>query len=295
MRNLNLDHLQTLTKVVELGSFSAAARALNLTQPAISLQIRELEQRFAIKLVERMGRRAYASPAGRDLIERAVRLKREVDEAIAAMRRHREGRLGRVRVSANDIFCSYLLPRAIQAFRKRQPEAEVLVGIASTTNAINQVLDNQVDLSVITLPVADRSLAVTPLLDEPLVAILPPGERGVRRRIGAAELARHKLILDLPTAKYARLVRSWFEANGVEPKPIMETSAFESTKRLVAAGLAASILPRVATETAAARSLVIRRLEPDLLWQLAIVTRRDKPVTGAVAEMRDALLALRRR
>lgn len=295
MRQLNLDHLQTLTKVVQLGSFSAAARVLNLTQPAISLQIRELERRFGLRLVERMGRRAYASPAGRDLIERAGRIAREVEEAAAAMRRHREGRLGRVRVSANDIFCSYLLPRAIQAFRRRQPEAEVLVSIASTSNAIGQVLDNHIDLSVVTMPVADRLLAVTPLLGEPLVAILPPGESRAPARIGAAELARHKLILDLPTAKYARLVRGWFEANGVEPKPIMETSAFESTKQLVAAGLAASILPRVTTETAPAPGLVIRPLKPALTWELAIIARRDKPIEGAVAEMRDALLALRRR
>jgi DNA-binding transcriptional LysR family regulator len=242
-----------------------------------------------------MGRRAFASSAGRDLIEHAARLLREAEEAAAAMRRHREGRMGRVRLSANDIFCSYLLPRAIQTFRKRAPEAEILVGISSTSNVIGQVLENHVDLGVVTLPVANASLSVTPILAEPLVAILPPAEKRVPPRIGAADLARHKLILDLPTAKYARLVRSWFEANGVEPKPVMETSAYESTKRLVAAGLAASILPHVATETPSRHRFVIRRLKPELKWELAVVARRDKPMDGAVAEMRDALLTLRRR
>lgn len=295
MRNLNLDYLHTLARVVELGSFSAAARQLNLTQPAISLQIRDLERRFGVRLVERMGKRAFASPAGRDLIEHAKRLVHEAAEAAATMRRHREGRAGRVRVSANDIFCSYLLPRAIERFRRRLPEAEIVVGIASSSNAVNQVLSNQVDLSVVTLPVAEPSLAITPLLAEPLVAILPPAEQRAPRRIGAVDLARHQLILDLPSAKYARLVRNWFETSGVEPKPVMETSAFESTKRLVAAGVAASILPRVATETTAQHRLVIRRLEPDLTWDLAIIARRDKPMDGAVAEMRDALLTLRRR
>src|SRR5262245_8920169 len=117
MRNLNLDQLQALTKVIELGSFSAAARSLNLTQPAISLQIRELEQRLGVMLVERVGKRAHATAAGRDLIQHAQRLLREAEEAGVTMRRHREGWLGRVRFSANEIFCTYLLPRVVRALR----------------------------------------------------------------------------------------------------------------------------------------------------------------------------------
>lgn len=295
MRNLNLDQLQTLTRVVELGNFSAAARALNLTQPAISLQVRELEERMGVRLVDRMGKRAYATAAGVDLIERARRILRESDEAVTAMRRHREGRLGRVRVSANDIFCSYLLPRAIQAFRARRPEAEIVAGIVSTGNAIEQVIANRLDLAVVTMPVADRALTVLPMFSEPLVAILPPSESRAPRRIAAADLARHPLILDLPSAKYARLVRAWFETSGVEPKPMMETSAYESVKQLVLAGLAASILPRVAVDQARYRQLVVRPLRPALTWELALILRADKTPDPAVADMRDALLALRRR
>ena len=295
MRNLSLDQLLTLTRVVELGSFSAAARSLNLTQPAVSLQIRELEERLGVRLVDRLGKRAFATAAGLDLVERARRLLREAEEAVEAMRRHREGRLGRVRVSANDIFCSYLLPRAIQAFRARRPEAEIVAGIASSGNAIEQVIANRADLAVVTMPVADPALTVLPFRREPIVAILPPSESAAPRRIAAADLARHPLILDLPSAKYARLVRAWFETGGVEPKPMMETSAYESVKQLVRAGLAVSVLPRVAVASGQFRDLVVRPLRPALTWDLALILRRDKPVDPAVADMRDALLALRRR
>jgi len=295
MRNLNLDQVLSLTRVVQLGSFSAAAKALNLTQPAISLQVRDLEERMGVRLVERLGRRAFATPAGQELLQRGQRLLRDAEEAIAAMQRHREGRLGRVRLSANDIFCSYLLPRAIQAFRRKRPDAEVRVSISSTATAVDEVLDNRYDLAVITLPISDKKLTVTPLLCEPLVAILPPSDPAAAAAIAAPELARRALILDLPTSRYSRLVRAWFEASGVEPKPVMETSAYESVKQLVQAGLAASILPRVAVESEPRRDLAIRPLRPALTWDLAVIQRRDRKLEPAAADMRDALMALRKR
>ena len=76
MRGLNFDQLRTLLEVVEQGSFSAAARRLNLTQPAISLQIRELERRFGVRLIERLGKQAHATVPGRELIEAAQRILR---------------------------------------------------------------------------------------------------------------------------------------------------------------------------------------------------------------------------
>ena len=100
MRNLNLDQLRTLLEVVELGNFSAAARRLNLTQPAVSLQVRELEQRFGVQLIERMGKQAHATAPGRDLIEAARRIFSECEVADAAMRRFREGWIGRVHLGA---------------------------------------------------------------------------------------------------------------------------------------------------------------------------------------------------
>ena len=98
MRRLSLDQLHAVVEVVRLGSFSAAARNLNLTQPAVSLQVRELEERLGLKLVERIGKRAYATAAGAELIERARRIEREVDDALDAMRRRRDGGLARIRI-----------------------------------------------------------------------------------------------------------------------------------------------------------------------------------------------------
>ena len=91
MRSINLDQLRALTEVAALGSFSAAARKLNLTQPAISLQIRELESRWGLRLIERVGKSARATAPGRQLIEHARRIARECDHAESAMRGLRDG------------------------------------------------------------------------------------------------------------------------------------------------------------------------------------------------------------
>ena len=94
MRSLNPDHLRALTEVVAQGSFTRAAKRLNLAQPTVSLQIRELEMRLGVRLVDRMGKRAFATAAGRELIEHAQRIAHESERLLAAMRRHRDGWLG---------------------------------------------------------------------------------------------------------------------------------------------------------------------------------------------------------
>src|SRR5215831_5065909 len=95
MRRLNLDQLRAVTEVMRLGSFSAAARSLNLTQPAISFQVRELEERLGLQLIERLGKRAYPTPAGTELIEYARRIDRDVDDAMQATRGRARSRTSR--------------------------------------------------------------------------------------------------------------------------------------------------------------------------------------------------------
>src|SRR4029077_17090039 len=94
MRNLSLDQLRTLIEVVELGSFTEAAKRLHFTQPAISQQIRELEGRCGLQLVERVGKRAFATPAGRELIMHGQRIMADAEHALAAVHDHRQGAAG---------------------------------------------------------------------------------------------------------------------------------------------------------------------------------------------------------
>jgi DNA-binding transcriptional LysR family regulator len=295
MRRLNLDQLHAVVEVVRLGSFSAAARRLNLTQPAVSLQVRELEERLGVPLVERLGKRAYATAAGSELIERAQRIEREVDDALDAMRRRREGGLARVRIGTGAAILAYLLPPVLRVLRRKYPNVEIVV-TTGTTDAISaQVARNELDLGLVTLPVAERSLTVVPVREDPMLAVLPPTEQHAPRTLDAAALARYPLILDPAGAQMHEIARDWFRAAGIEPRSAMELGHI-AIRHIISAGLGASILPIEAVlGDVASAPVVLRGLEPPLTRSLATICRSDKRHDVALAQVQEALLAIRDR
>src|ERR1700741_4916554 len=121
MRSLNLDQLRTFAEVLAQGSFSAAARALNLTQPAVSLQIRQLEARLSVRLIERFGKQAHATAPGQDLLDHARRIFAECEAAEHTMRRFREGWVGRVHLGTTLTALIYELPPILRKIRRTYP------------------------------------------------------------------------------------------------------------------------------------------------------------------------------
>src|SRR3954469_20554089 len=153
MRSLNLDQLRALATVARLGSFSAAARELNLTQPAVSLQIRELESRIGLRLVDRVGKQARATSAGRDLIAHADRIMAEADRALAAMRGHKEGHAGRVHLGTGPTALAYILPPVLQKLREDHSDIDLVVTTGTIDTITECMLENVMDLGLTALPV----------------------------------------------------------------------------------------------------------------------------------------------
>ena len=120
MRQLNLDQLRTLVSIVDLGTFSAAAQALHLAQPTVSLHISELESRLGARLVVRGSRRVTPTAAGTALVERARRLLRDADDAVDAVRRQAEGRVGRVRLGTSTGVVVESLPQVLETLERDQ-------------------------------------------------------------------------------------------------------------------------------------------------------------------------------
>ena len=199
MRGLNLDQLRALLEVVEQGSFSEAARRLNLTQPAVSLQIRELERRFGLQLIERMGKRAHATAPGRELVEAARRIFRECSQAEAAMSRFREGWTGRVHVGTSLTAMIYRLPAILRKVRLDHPGIDLVVTNTPTRISVENIMQNRIDLALVNLPVEKGQLKITPLCTETLVAIFPAGTRGVPDEITPAYAARQNLLVEQAT------------------------------------------------------------------------------------------------
>jgi DNA-binding transcriptional LysR family regulator len=286
MRNLSLDQLLTLAKVVELASFSAAARALHLTQPAVSMQVRDLEQRLGIQLVQRSGREITATAAGRDLIAHARRLHRESELALSTMRRHREGWLGRVRMGTGTAMLIYHMPAILQKLRQSHPEIDITFVTGTTSKLIELLLKHELELAVVTLPAQWSGIDVTPLFDDSLVAIFPSDTPNIPDFLAPDTAIDIPIILRLPDATIRQMIDDWWSASNLAHVPVMELDNLEAIRVVVGAGLGMSIVPEIVVSGSYSDSRVaVRPLRPNLARTIALITRRNAIFDPAVAHV----------
>ena len=291
MSNVSLDQLRRFADVVELGSFSAAADRAGISQPAVSLAVRQLEKRLGSRLVERVGRRARPTAAGSELMLHAARIDDVVTAMLDGMARHASGAVGRVRLGTGATACIYLLPPILRGLRQRLPSIEITVSTGNTADVVKAVEDNLLDIGLVTMPVSGRMLEVIPVCDDEFVAIQAIDGPPLPAVVTAEALSRLPLLLYEPGANTRRLADEWFARAGVRLQPVMSLGSVEAIKQLVAAGLGAAILPRLSVPDGGSAGLVIRSLTPRLSRRLVLVLRRDKPLGRALKAMIDALRA----
>jgi len=294
--DLQVTHLRTLQAIARHGSFSRAAQALNLTQPAVSMQVRHLERALGQPLLERVGKRAFPTRAGELLLAHADRALRELEAGVERVQQLRGVVAGRVRLGTSASISIYLLPPGLRRFRARYPETEVVIVTGNAAEITRAVVANELDVGLVSLPVRDRELSVTPFFRDQLVAIAPPEAKWRRTRaVDAPTLAGHSLILFEAGATLRRIIDGWFHRAGVAPRAPMEMGNTEAIKKLVEAGLGLSVTSwfSVATEVRQ-RTLTAIRLTPPLERQIGLVRRKDKPKTPALDAFVAALDELRR-
>lgn len=292
MRGLHLDYLRGFVDVIELGSFSAAAERARLTQPAISLQVRRLEDQLGVRLIERVGRKPRPTAAGTELLDHARRIDAVVAAALDAMARHTTGKMGRVRLGSSASACIHLLPPMLRDLRRRFPTLDITVTTGNSLEITRAVDQGILDLALVTMPAAGRMLEVTPVLDDELVVIAPPTMR-LPAPLTAAALSKLPVLLSEPGGNTRRLVDRWFARSRLTLKPAMSLDNVEAIRKLVHAELGCAVIPAIAVRRASERrQLVVCSLSPRLSRTLAVVIRRDRQLTPGMRETRRALLAL---
>jgi DNA-binding transcriptional LysR family regulator len=293
MRSLNLDHLRTLAAVVKFGGFSAAARHLNLTQPAVSLQVRELEDRLGVRLLDRDGKQVRATAAGVDLLAHAERIMAEADRALAAMRGHKEGHSGRVHLGTGPTALAYILPPILQKLREDHPDVELVVTTGTTQSITERMLENVIDVGLTALPVDPDKFDVVPVRDDDMVAIFSATTEDIPPVVTPASLKGWPLILEYHHVNQNRLSRAWLQAGGVAVKPAMQFDGIEAIKDAVAAGLGVAIIPSPALSGGPPlNSIIARPLDPPLVRTLGLIQRHDKHDDPALRLVREAILTL---
>ena len=289
MRELNLDQLRTLVAIADLGTFSAAGRALHLAQPTISLHVSELEGRLDAPLLVRGRRRVTPTAAGAELVARARRLLREADDAVAAVRRHRDGQEGRVRLACSAGATTYLLPQLVQVLEAAHPNIDVPLTLGTSAALMAKLFTDEVDLALVAMPQAGYpTLTLTPLRRTPIMAILPAAWKAPAV-VTPAWLARQPLILDEPATHVAQAVTAWFASAGLRANLRVEVTINEITRQLVAAGYGASVLPFEHPDETLGGRLQVRPLRPALVRRLGVAHR---PLAQLAAPTRRVLQTL---
>ncbi len=282
------DQLQTFVHVAELGSFTAAADKVGITQPAVSLQIKLLEQRLGVRLIERVGRRAQPTTAGLEFLAHARRMIQEMADAEEAMTPHRNGESGRVRIGSGATACIHLLPLAISRARRKMPGLEIIVRIGNTDDILRDLEANALDLAVVTLPAPGRSFEIEEVYEDELMVVAP---RGSVIPDGGPDAAffNDKTLLLYDGGNTRRTIDEWMGQAGLVARPAMEFGSVEAIKELVAAGLGWSILPGMALKRDRADFLEIAPVNPPLVRKLGMVVRRDKHLSRGLREMMKSL------
>jgi DNA-binding transcriptional LysR family regulator len=297
MRSLNLDQLRAFVEVVERGSFTRAARELNLSQPAVTHQIHELERRFNVPLVERLGKRVYLTQAGEKLIGHARSLLQDDARACADMRCFGDGSLGRVRVGTSMTALMYVLPPILRQLKTDHPQLEINLKAGLTATTLKMLKANALDLGICALPVDEPDCHTIPLFDDELVAILPAALGKIPKTVTPAFLAQCPLILGNEDSVLRQSITAWLAAAGPPPQPVMEFDNVEAIKSVVAVGLGASIVPRLSLgdgHVAATNTLVVP-LSPRVRRRVGLVQLRGKQGTDGMKIVAAALLGLRER
>lgn len=271
----SLRQLRTFVAVVEVGSITLAARDLHLTQPAVSQQVRELERILGVRLLDRAEGRVIPTAAGEAILASARRAHAAVADVAAHAATYRGGDAGRVRLGTGATACIYLLPPVLAAAKRRMPGLEILVVTGNTPDILRRIEEGSLDVGLVTLPSkVGSTLSRSPLLRDPLVALVPQGAPGAGA-LTPSQAASLPLILFEAGGDTRGIVDAWLSREGLTPKPIMELGSVEAIKVLVASGLGASILPRLALRETSPGT-AIRPLRPAVARDLGLVLRKEK-------------------
>ncbi|MBA7848377.1 LysR family transcriptional regulator [Klebsiella sp. RHBSTW-00465] len=286
MMTLNLGNLATFRLVVQRGSFSAAADVLGLSQPAVSLQVRQLEQFLQTRLIERTGRGIKATAAGIALLAHSEQIEQAVNAAVQSVSEFNREVSGSITLGTGATACIHLLPSLLLTLRERHPLLTVGVTTGNTLDIVRAVEENRLDLGLVTLPATERNLAVTPVMDEEFVCIFASNQEALPPAVTPEVLQTLPLIAFESGSGTRDLINGWFLADGRAIAPVMQLGSIEAIKRMVRAGLGFSIVPRMAVEHPQDRiGLNVQSLSPLLYRQLGIIMRQDKIISKGIAEI----------
>jgi DNA-binding transcriptional LysR family regulator len=289
---VQLETLKLFCDAVRLRSISRGAAQTGVTQSAASQAIQQLETELDVQLLDRSRRPLQPTPEGRGFYEACRTLLAGFERARGDLAASRQRVEGTVRVAAIYSVGLHDISRHMQPFMAMHPHARVLLECLHPHKVVEAVLGDEADLGILSYPAASRALSVLPLREEPMVLVFHPTHRLARRRVAeAADLQGERFIAFDHDLAIRRAIDRVLKRAGVRVEIVMEFDNIETIKQAIAIAAGVSILPRPAV----AKEVEIRMLGAvplaigGLVRPIAIIHRKGKRLTPAVARFIDVL------
>ncbi|MDH5301632.1 MAG: selenium metabolism-associated LysR family transcriptional regulator [Gammaproteobacteria bacterium] len=282
--------LQVFHTVAKLLSFTKAAETLHMTQPAVTFQVRQLEEHFNTRLFDRTHNRISLTEAGRRVYEYAG----EIFDLYARMENSVRELTGEVSgvliIGASTTIAEYMLPALLGDFKDKYPDVSVRLKVSNTEGIVSMVENNVIDLGVVEAPVANKNLAVELCKEDQLVAIVPPDHPlAQRQKISPHELLEYPYICREEGSGTREVILDYLAEVGLnttELNVIMELGSSEAIKGAVEAGIGITVLSRATlSKELKLQTLVAIPLDPPLDRPFSFVHQKQKFRQRAMEEL----------
>jgi LysR family transcriptional regulator, low CO2-responsive transcriptional regulator len=291
--HVTLRQLRIFEAVARHHSISRAAAELHLTQPAVSMQVKQLEEQIGVPLLEQVGRKLFLTEAGQELRGHAMGVAERVDTMNAAMEQFRGLERGLLRLAVVST-ANYFVPGLIARFSRQHPGVRVALQVANRDEVLATLADNGTDLAITGRPPDNADVVAQAFMDNPLVVIAAPEHPLARgKSVPLARLAEETLVVREPGSGTRAAIERHLASQGLAPRTGCEIHTNEALKQAVRAGLGIGIVSAQTIELELQTGcLVVLPVEGfPILRRWYVLHRSAKRLSAAAFTFREMLLA----
>lgn len=288
MNQLTLKHLRYFEALARHGHFGRAADACAISQPALSMQIKELEELLGTKLFERSARQVRLTSFGEELSSRVRTIMQSVDELGDMARASHHQLTGRLRLGVIPTVAPYLLPTIVGNIAHTHNDLNIHVHETLTPKLIQELAEGWIDAAIVALPISEPSLTEEALFDEKFVLVRPGEDKG--KPVPDPEmLGKMKLLLLEDGHCFRDQALSFCKMNSLGPEELLNGSSLTTLVQMVGAGIGVTLIPEmaVAIETSSATVSVSRFSEPQPSRTIGMVWRKTNPLAAKLLQISE--------
>ena len=290
--HLTLRQLQCFSSVARNLSYTRAAEELHLTQPAVSMQIRQLEQQAGLSLTEQFGKQIHLTEAGTEVYRYARSILQQVEEMDDVLDKLKGVAGGRLKIAAISS-ANYFAPRLLGTFHQRFPDVSVSMDVTNQKAVLKQIVENAVDMAIMGQPPKDSQVEAIPFMHNPLIIVAPPEHRlAKRKRIAQKELEKEVFLVREPGSGTRGAMERFFREQKLKLTTGMGMGSLSSIKQGVRAGLGLGLLPRDAVQVELQIGhlveLKVKGLPIERQWY--VVLHKGKRLSLAAEEFKSLLI-----